>query len=337
MSSQVEVEDLLRELAPQVLGALLRRHGALDVCEDAVQEALISAAKQWPAEGLPDHPRAWLITVANRRLIDLVRSESARRRREERIMLGAPPAESLQKLDEDGSAGRDDTLVLLLLCWRCPALTSCPSQIAPTLRAVGGLTTAEIARAFFVPESTMAQRISRAKQTIQQAGATFAMPPPEELDQRLRAAMHVLYLVFNEGYTTTSGANIHRPDLTSEAIRLTRELHNLRPNDSEVAGLLALLILTEARRPARTTPTGDLIPLAEQDRNCWDSQPHPAGESSLCPKHSAPGPIGLYQLQAAIAAVHDESAERDADTDWPEVLALLRHARADRPENPMAT
>jgi RNA polymerase sigma factor (sigma-70 family) len=332
VSSRGEIEDLLRELAPQVLGALLRRHGALDVCEDAVQEALFSAAKDWPAEGLPDYPRAWLITVANRRLIDLVRSESARRRREERILLGAPPAESLQEFDEDGSAGRDDTLVLLLLCCH-PALTP-PSQIALTLRAVGGLTTAEIASAFFVPESTMAQRISRAKQTIREAGTTFSMPPPEELDQRLRAAMHVLYLVFNEGYTTTSGLSIHRPDLTREAIRLTRELRNLRPDDNEIAGLLALLILTEARRAARTTPTGDLIPLAEQDRNCWDRNLIREGVE-LVSEALASGPIGPYQLQAAIAAVHDEAASAE-DTDWSEVLALYETLERIAP-NPMAT
>lgn len=332
MSSRGEIEDLLRELAPQVLGALLRRHGALDVCEDAVQEALFNAAKDWPAGGLPDHPRAWLITVANRRLIDLVRSESARRRREERILLGAPPAESLQELDEDDSAGSDDTLVLLLLCCH-PALTP-PSQIALTLRAVGGLTTAEIASAFFVPESTMAQRISRAKQTIREAGGTFSTPPPEELDQRLRAAMHVLYLVFNEGYTTTSGPSIHRPDLTSEAIRLTRELHNLRPNDSEIAGLLALLILTEARRPARTTLSGDLIPLADQDRNYWDRNLIREGVE-LVSEALASAPIGLYQLQAAIAAVHDEAASAE-DTDWPEVLALYETLDRIAP-NPMAT
>jgi RNA polymerase sigma factor (sigma-70 family) len=332
VSSRGEIEDLLRELAPQVLGALLRRHGALDVCEDAVQEALFSAAKDWPAEGLPDYPLAWLVTVANRRLIDLVRSENARRRREQRILLGAPPAESLQELDLDGSAGRDDTLVLLLLCCH-PALTP-PSQIALTLRAVGGLTTAEIASAFFVPESTMAQRISRAKQTIREAGATFSMPPPEELDRRLRAAMHVLYLVFNEGYTTTSGLSIHRPDLTREAIRLTRELHNLRPNDDEIAGLLALLILTEARRAARTTPTGDLIPLADQDRNCWDRNLIREGVE-LVSEALASGPIGPYQLQAAIAAVHDEAASAE-DTDWSEVLALYETLERIAP-NPMAT
>ena len=240
--------------------------------------------------------------------------------------------QSLQELDEDDSAGRDDTLVLLLLCCH-PALTP-PSQIALTLRAVGGLTTAEIASAFFVPESTMAQRISRAKQTIREASAAFSMPPPEELDQRLRAAMHVLYLVFNEGYTTTSGPSIHRPDLTREAIRLTRELHNLRPNDSEIAGLLALLILTEARRPARTTPSGDLISLADQDRNCWDRDLIREGVE-LVSEALASGPIGQYQLQAAIAAVHDEAASAK-DTDWPEVLALYETLERIAP-NPMAT
>ncbi|MGH8987041.1 MAG: RNA polymerase sigma factor, partial [Acidimicrobiales bacterium] len=232
-------EDLLRTLAPQVLAALVRRHGAFDLCEDAVQEALVEAAINWPERGVPENPRAWLVTVATRRFIDRVRSDRSRRLREERLTFGAPPAEVLHAADDiaRGPDG-DDSLVLLLLCCH-PTLTP-SSQIALTLRAVGGLSTAEIARAFFVPETTMAQRISRAKQLIRDAGATFSMPPPHDVDERLRAVMHVLYLIFNEGYTASSGEHIHRTDLTREAVRLARDLLRLRPDDSEVKGLLAL-------------------------------------------------------------------------------------------------
>ena len=249
------MEDVLRELAPQVLGVLVRRYGRFDACEDAVQEALLAAATQWPADGVPGNPRGWLITVAARKLVDAARSEQARRRREEAVA-----AASVVDVDVPDS---DDTLKLLFLCCH-PALTP-PSQIALTLRAVGGLTTAEIARAFLVPEATMAQRISRAKQRIKAAGATFRMPPAEEREERLRVVLHVLYLVFNEGYIATSGPELHRVELTAEAIRLTRAVHALLPDDGEVAGLLALMLLTDARRPARTAPDGSLIPLAEQD------------------------------------------------------------------------
>jgi RNA polymerase sigma factor (sigma-70 family) len=322
------VEDLLRQLAPQVLGALMRRHGALDLCEDAVQEALLAAAVDWPAKGLPDNPRGWLIAVASRRLIDQVRSEQARRAREDRVLTGEPPAERIGAPSED----RDDTLVLLLMCCH-PALTP-PSQIALTLRAVGGLSTAEIAGAFFVPEATMAQRISRAKQRIRDEGATFSMPPEGELGQRLRAVMHVLYLIFNEGHTTTSGPDINRVDLTTEAIRLARELHRLRPGDSEAAGLLALMLLTDARRPARTAPSGELVALAEQDRHRWNQRQIDEGVA-LITEALAHEPLGAYQLQAAIAAVHDE-ATRAADTDWPQILALYEMLDHVAP-NPMAT
>jgi len=326
------IEDLLRQLAPQVLGALLRRHQALDLCEDAVQEALVAAAADWPANGAPDNPRAWLLTVATRRLIDEVRRESSRRQREDRLLLGAPPAELSRPPDDEHDPDRDDTLILLLLCCH-PALTP-PSQIALTLKAVGGLTTAEIARAFFVPETTMAQRVSRAKQRIREAGATFAMPPPDEVDDRLRAVLHVLYLIFNEGYTTSSGTQIHRTDLTREAIRLTRELRRLRPGDGEVQGLLALMLLTEARRPARVSVDGELVSLADQDRSRWDADAIAEGVA-LVTGALARGPVGAYQLQAAIAAVHDE-APSAAETDWPQVLAL--HQLLDRiAPNPMAT
>ena len=332
MTSDPRAEDLLRELAPQVLGALLRRHGALDLCEDAVQEALLHAATAWPAQGVPDNPRAWLITVATRRLIDLVRAEHSRRGREERFALGAPPAELLRIPGEDVAADRDDTMVLLLLCCH-PALTP-PSQIALTLRAVGGLTTAEIAGAFFVPEATMAQRISRAKQRIRDAGARFTMPPAAETDARLAAVMHVLYLIFNEGYTASSRTAVSQIELTREAIRLTRDLSRLRPDDSEIAGLLALMLLTEARRPARCTPGGDLVDLADQDRARWNHELIAEGVA-LVTGALARGPVGAYQVQAAIAAVHDE-APRAQDTDWPQILALYQVLDRVAP-NPMAT
>jgi RNA polymerase sigma factor (sigma-70 family) len=335
-TSAQQTEDLLRELAPQVLGALLRRHGELDLCEDAVQEALLEATTTWPERGVPDNPRGWLMTVATRRLIDLIRAERSRRGREERFALGAPPAEVLRIPGEDVAMDRDDTLVLMLMCCH-PALTP-PSQIALTLRAVGGLTTAEIASAFFVPEATMAQRISRAKQRIRDAGATFTMPPARELDPRLAAVMHVLYLIFNEGYTavsrTSGGGSASRVELAAEAIRLARELHRLRPDDTEIAGLLALMLLTEARRPARLTPLGDLVDLADQDRTLWN-QALIAEGVELVTGALAAGPVGAYQLQAAIAAVHDEAA-RAEDTDWPQIMALYLMLDHVAP-NPMAT
>jgi RNA polymerase sigma factor (sigma-70 family) len=327
-----DVEDLLRELAPQVLGSLLRRHQALDLCEDAVQEALIAAAANWPTSGLPGNPRAWLTTVATRRLIDEVRNESSRRQREDRLVFGSPPAELSRRPGDEHDPDRDDTLTLLLLCCH-PALTS-PSQIALTLKAVGGLTTAEIARAFFVPEATMAQRVSRAKQRIREAGATFSMPPPDEIDGRLRAVLHVLYLIFNEGYTTSSGAQINRADLTAEAIRLTRSLHRVRPGDGEVAGLLALMLLTEARRAARVDAGGELVSLADQDRRLWDRALIAEGVG-LVSAALAAGPVGAYQLQAAIAAAHSE-APSAAETDWADVLALYELLDRVAP-NPMAT
>ncbi|MEV4057056.1 DUF6596 domain-containing protein [Amycolatopsis sp. NPDC049688] len=298
----------VRRLAPEVLGALVRRYGRFDACEDAVQEALLAAAAQWPVDGWPEHPRAWLLTVASRRLADQVRSDAARRRREEADALRTPPAGAVE-------AG-DDTLTLLFLCCH-PALTP-PSQIALTLRAVGGLSTAEIARAFLVPEATMAQRISRAKQRIK--GAGFALPPPAEQAARLGVVLQVVYLVFNEGYTATSGTRLVRAELTAEAIRLARELHRLVPGDGEVAGLLALLLLTDARRPARMAPDGSLVPLSEQDRTRWDSEAIAEGVA-LVTETLSRGPVGPYQLQAAIAAVHDEAPTAEA-TDWPQILAL---------------
>jgi RNA polymerase sigma factor (sigma-70 family) len=322
----------LRQLAPQVLGALLRRYGNWEMCEDAVQEALLEISAQWAKNGVPAHPRGMLVTVANRRMIDQIRRESARRERERRIAIGAPPAEVLRLPGDGDDLDRDDSLLLLFMCCH-PALTS-PAQIALTLRAVGNLTTREIADAFFVPESTMAQRISRAKQRIREVGASFSFPPPEEFEARVGAVRHVLYLIFNEGYTTSSGPRIHRTELTAEAIRLTRELRRLQPDDSETAGLLALMLLTEARRAARTDHQGSLVPLAEQDRARWDKILIGEGVALVTTALSR-GSLGSYQLQAAIAAVHDEAESTEA-TDWPQILALYELLDQIAP-NPMAT
>jgi RNA polymerase sigma factor (sigma-70 family) len=339
------VESLLRDQAPQVLGALVRRFGHFDACEDAVQEALIAAAGQWPRQGIPASPRGWLLTVAARRLADQLRSEEARRRREEsfardELRRPAPPGpgdgdsadrdsagwasaarDSIgwDSTDEASDAGAgDDTLTLLFLCCH-PELTP-PSQVALTLRAVAGLSTAEIARAFLVPEATMAQRISRAKQRITATGARFGPPPPAELPQRLAVVLHVLYLLFNEGYATTAGPAAVRPELTDEAIRLARVVHRSLPADGEAAGLLALMLLTEARRPARTLPDGALVPLAEQDRARWDHDLIREG-TALVTAALAGAPLGPYQLQAAIAAVHAEAGQA-SQTDWRQILAL---------------
>ncbi len=305
------VEDLLRELAPQVLGTLVRRHGQFDACEDAVQEALLAAAQQWAEVGVPESPRSWLVTVAKRRLVDEWRSESARRRRQE-------TAVALELPGRGEPSDEDDTLTLLFLC--CHPSLSPPSQLALTLRAVGGLTTTEIANAFLVPETTMAQRISRAKQTIRSSGGRFELPPPPELAERLRVVLQVLYLIFNEGYTTSSGPSLQRTDLTSEAIRLARLLHRLIPRDGEVAGLLALMLLTDARRFARTDAEGLPVPLAEQRRDLWDRAQIEEG-LALVGRTLGTAPIGPYQLQAAIAAVHDEAPNAEK-TDWPQILAL---------------
>jgi RNA polymerase sigma factor (sigma-70 family) len=333
-SQPTSIPHLLRELAPQVLGAVSRRHGGdFAAAEDAVQEALIAAAAQWPSEGIPRNPRGWLFQVAVRRMTDYLRSELARRRREDVIVseqwveqtFTAPP-------DVDASSEHDDTLLLLFMCCH-PALTP-PSAIALTLRAVGGLTTAEIASAFLVPEATMAQRISRAKGSIKASKVPFRMPTDAERAERLSAVLHVLYLIFSEGYTSSAGPDLNRPDLSNEAIRLTRAVRALLPNDSEVAGLLALMLLTDARRAARTGPHGELIPLDEQDRTLWDQRLIAEGVA-LVSRTLSSGSIGSYQLQAAIAALHDEAA-RVEDTDWPQILALYDVLKGIS-DNPMVT
>jgi RNA polymerase sigma factor (sigma-70 family) len=326
------VEDLLRELAPQVLAALVHRYGQFHLCEDASQEALLAAAVQWPAEGIPDNPRGWLITVGSRRLMDQVRSEQSRRDREELVTMATPQSELLGAPADAGPTDRDDSLALLFGC--CHPDLSAPSQVALTLRAVSGLSTAQIAAAFGVPEATMAQRISRAKQTIRDSGSDFSLPPGAEQSERLRAVLHVLYLVFNEGYTASEGDVLTVPALSREAIRLTRWLHRLLPEDSEVAGLLALMLLTDARRPARTRPDGSLVPLAEQDRSRWDQEQIAEG-TALISAALPRGQAGPYQLQAAIAAVHDEATAM-ADTDWPQILSLYELLEALAP-NPFTT
>ena len=323
-----DFEPLLRELTPQVLGTVVRRFRDFAAAEDAVQEASLAAAMQWPREGQPNNPRAWLTQVAFRRMADHIRTESARRRRESEVVLEA--AYTYESTASETVPQEDDTLVLLFMCCH-PALTSA-SAIALTLRAVGGLTTAEIAHAFLVPEPTMAQRISRAKQSIKNSGIPFQLPTTEERAQRLRAVLHVLYLIFNEGYTSSAGPDLRRSDLSHEAMRLTRIVHNLQPEDTEVAGLLALMLLTDARRLARTSAEGELIPLTQQDRALWDRHQIAEGValiSATLPKCS----VGPYQLQAAIAAVHDE-AVRAGDTDWPQILALYDLLRR-MSDNPM--
>jgi RNA polymerase sigma factor (sigma-70 family) len=318
-SWDASIESLLRELTPQVLGAVIRRYGDFGAAEDAVQEALIAAAAQWPREGIPDSPKGWLIHVAARRMTDHLRSESARRQREQVAVEHAslerplsPTADYLERTDGD------DTLIVLFMCCH-PALTL-PSAVALTLRAVGGLTTAEIASAFLVPEATMAQRISRAKHAIKSSGVGFRMPTNRDRRERLTAVLHVLYLIFNEGYVSTTGAALHRVELSNEAIRLTRAVYSLLPVDTEVAGLLALMLLTDARRAARTGVNGELIPLDQQDRSLWDRGAITEGVD-LISRTLPKGAVGPYQLQAAIAALHDE-ARRSEDTDWPQIVAL---------------
>ena len=317
-SSPSRLEHLLRPLAPEVLGILVRRHGQFAACEDAVQEALLAAATQWPADGVPDRPRAWLVAVASRRLIDELRADRARRRREEAI--AEPELPRGQAEAESARPGHDDTPALLFLC--CHESLSAPSQIALTLRAVGGLSTGEIASAFFVPEATMAQRISRAKATIRTA--TLELPRDAARDARLRSVLHVLYLIFNEGYAASSGgaggSQLQRLGLAEEAIRLTRMLHRLLPGDDEVGGLLALMLLTHARHAARADAGGTLVPLAEQDRGRWDRAAITEGVG-LVTGALASGPVGPYQLQAAIAAVHAEAPSAE-QTDWREITAL---------------
>jgi RNA polymerase sigma factor (sigma-70 family) len=316
VEGRTDVESLLRQLAPQVLGAVVRRYGNFDTAEDGVQEAMLAAAAQWPSDGVPDNPKGWLITVAARRLTDLLRSEQARRRREDTVARWELPRQ--QPDTAESPADSDDTLILLFMCCH-PALTP-PSQIALTLRAVGGLTTAEVARAYAVPESTMAQRISRAKATLRELGEPFGLPVGDRLEVRVARVLAVLYLLYNEGYAASTGPDVIRADRCAEAIRLARLTHRLLPSDPEVSALLALVLLLDARRPARVTAAGDLVPLDDQDRSLWDPRLVAEGTALLDASRGGGRP-GPYQVQAAIAAVHDR-APTAADTDWPQVLAL---------------
>ncbi|MFO0683602.1 MAG: DUF6596 domain-containing protein [Sandaracinus sp.] len=323
---------LLRELAPEVLAIVLRRHRDFALAEDALQEALVAAAAQWPAAGVPDDARAWLVHVASRRVIDQARSESARRRREQLVVSLVPPEDQLALAPDDAPEGDgDDTMLLLFMCCH-PSLTRA-SAMALTLRAIAGLTTAEIAAAFLVPEATMAQRISRAKQTIASSGVPFERPSPAETEERLASVLHVLYLVFNEGYAASHGAAVHRADLADEAIRLTRLLRVRLPEDGAVAALLALLLLTDARRAARTDARGGLVTLDEQDRTRWDRAKIEEG-LRLAEEGMRRAPGSPYAIQAAIAALHDE-AESTETTDWPQILALYEVLAAREPENPV--
>jgi len=311
----------------------VRRFGDFGAAEDAVQEAMLDASRQWPVEGLPDSPRGWLIRVAHRRMTDHLRSEIARRRREDAEGTRIPRDHFLSPAADTPPTDSDDTLALLFMCCH-PALTPA-SQIPLTLRAIGGLTTAAIASAFLVPEATMAKRVTRAKQRIKASGARFAMPPPAERDARFGAVLHVLYLIFSEGYSSTSGPDLQRVELAAEAIRLTRAVHRLLPDDHEVTGLLALLLLTDARRPARTGPAGELVPMAEQDRSRWRRDAIEEGVALVSRALAETDRFGPYQLQAAIAAVHDE-APSDEATDWPQILGLYR-LLAGTSDNPMVT
>ena len=328
---EIAIQRLLREVAPQVLGVVVRRYRDFAACEDAVQEAFLAAAMQWSREGMPENPRGWLIHVASRRMTDQVRAEVARRQREALVVSLVPPDEQIAlAADTDGATERDDTLDLLFMC--CHPALSPASAIALTLRAVGGLTTAEIARAFLVPEATMAQRISRAKQGIKSSGTGFEMPGGAELSARLGSVMHVLYLMFNEGYAASSGSEVVRVDLSSEALRITRLLRTLVPEEPEVAGLLALMLLTDARRAARTGAAGEIVPLDEQDRSVWDRDAIAEGVELISATLPL-GRVGPYQLQAAIAAVHDEAASAE-ETDWPQIVGLYE-ALMGTSDNPM--
>ncbi|MFD7667717.1 RNA polymerase sigma factor [Streptomyces sp. NPDC059788] len=332
MGAVGDVDTVLRDLIPRVVGVLVRRHGYFEECEDAAQDALVDATVQWRRDGVPAHPLGWLLTVASRRMADRARSEAARRTREETVAALAPADTwAVHGPEDQQPADHDDSLTLLFLC--CHPSLSPSSQLALTLRACGGLTTAQVAQAFFVPEATMAQRISRAKRRIKEAGALFELPPAEEQASRLAVVLHVLYLIFNEGYTRTSGTDLHDVELTTEAVRLTRALRAALPDDPEVTGLLALMLLTDARRPARTDADGNLIPLAEQDRTRWNQGAVSEGTALITEALAKEQPVGSYRLQAAIAAVHAEAPSADG-TDWRQIVILYQLLEQVAP-NPM--
>jgi RNA polymerase sigma factor (sigma-70 family) len=311
MSNRGEVDRLVRDLAPKALGIVLRSHPNFADAEDAVQEAVIVAAQKWAATGVPERPVGWLVRVASRRLIGRYRSDTARQRREDLISAwSANPPEP--------ASGNDDTLTVLFMCCH-PALP--PAAAIPlALRAAAGLTTREIAEAFMISEATTAQRISRAKTTITNTNEPFHYPPPDLFDDRLRSVLHIVYLLFNEGHTATSGDDLLRTEMTSEAVRLARQINEALPQHAEAAGLLALMLLTDARSTARTTSSGDVVPLDQQDRSLWDRTMITEGltllTAAMRQQHT-----GEYQLLAAIAAVHDQAPAYEV-TRWPEISAL---------------
>ncbi len=313
------LDDVWRREAPHVLGALLHRYGDLGECEDAAQDAAEAAAAQWPVRGVPDEPRAWLIRVASRRLIDRVRADTARFHRETRhAVRGLDRVDVAPDAGEVAGSDLDDTLRLFFLC--CHPVLSRPSQVALCLRVVAGLGVEQIAAAYLVPARTMTQRLSRARAALRQADARFVMPSAEELPARVAAVVDVCHLVFTEGYTRTSGESLVDVPLAEEAIRLTRQVYTALPDHDEVAGALALMLLTHARSPARVDAGGDLVPLAEQDRSRWRRDL--IGEGVALLERALPrGHVGRYQLQAAIAAVHAEAGTYQA-TDWLQISIL---------------
>ncbi len=313
------IGEVWRRESPHVLAALLRRYGDLGDCEDAAQEAAEAAAAQWPAEGMPDNTRAWLIRVASRKLIDRFRSDRARADRETSVGMARPAdVELAPPADQAPVTEGDDTLRLILLC--CHPSLSRPSQVALTLQAMGGLSTDQVAAAYLVPARTMAQRLTRARATLRDAGAEFELPSADELPERIAAVLDVCHLMFNEGYTRSGGAELLDVGLTSEAIRLTRQLHRALPDHDEVAGALALMLLTESRSAARVDGAGDLIPLDRQDRGLWDRALITEGVE-IVQRILPRGPVGRFQLSAAIAAVQAE-APTAADVDWLEISLL---------------
>jgi RNA polymerase sigma-70 factor, ECF subfamily len=309
----VEIERVFREEYGRAVAVLVRSFGDIDMAEEAVQDAFTEAVRRWPAAGLPPSPAGWIITTARNRAVDHLRREASRDDRHGQAAL-------LYAADEPSEEGpvHDDRLRLIFTC--CHPALSTPAQVALTLRLLGGLTTAEIARAFLVPEPTMGQRLSRAKGKIRDAKIPYRVPREADLPDRLRSVLAVIYLVFTEGHTASSAAELTRADLCQEAIRLGRLLGALMPDEPEVLGLLALMLLTESRRHARTTPDGDLVLLADQDRSRWDGQLIAEGQALVrqCLRRNRPG---RYQLQAAINAVHSEARHVD-DTDWSQIVQL---------------
>jgi RNA polymerase sigma factor (sigma-70 family) len=315
------LEQVLRTESGRIVGALMRRFGDLDLAEDCYQDACLAAWEHWPTDGEPDNPGGWLMTAARNRAVDRLRRE-ARRLGKESESSGLRPGQEPTVAGPEDVADPldDDELQLLLLCCH-PALAP-EAQVALTLRTVGGLTTAEIARAFLLPLPTMAQRLARAKRKIALAGIPFRLPAADELPDRLAAVRQVVYLVFSEGYAATGTDSVVRPDLSGEAIRLGRLLASVTPDDAETGALLGLMLLHDARRPARVGADGALVPLDEQDRSAWNAAQIEEG-LGLVEAALVTGPVGRYQLQAAVAALHAQAASPSA-TDWPQILALYR-------------